>query len=41
MILLLSERDSQGGVLARPVPSFMDILALSNVAYVQNHIHNF
>ena len=32
MILLVSERDSEGGVLARPVPSFVDILALSNVA---------
>ena len=46
MILLVSERDSQGGVLARPVPSrpvpsFVDILALSYVAYVQNHIHHF
>ena len=41
VILLVSERDSQSGVLTRPVPSFIDILALNNVAYVQNLIHHF
>ena len=41
MILFVSERDVGGNVPSHPVRSFADILALSNVAYVQNHVHNF
>ena len=41
MVLFVSERDDDRMVRSRPVQSFSDILALSNVAYVQNHIHHF
>ncbi len=41
MILFISERGTDGEKPSAPVPSFAELLALSNVAYVQNHIHNF
>ena len=41
MILFVSEKDALGRTPTRPVQTFADILALSNVAYVQNHIHHF
>ncbi|KAI2490854.1 hypothetical protein MHU86_23707 [Fragilaria crotonensis] len=41
MVLFVSERDADRMIRSRPVQSFSDILTLSNVAYVQNHIHHF
>ncbi|KAI2502890.1 hypothetical protein MHU86_11559 [Fragilaria crotonensis] len=41
MILFVSEKDALGRTPTRPVQTFADILVLSNVAYVQNHIHHF
>ncbi len=42
MILFLSEeKDALGRMPNRPVQTFADILALRNVAYVQNHMHHF
>ena len=41
MILFISERGVDGEKPTAPVPSFAELLSLSNVAYVQNHIHNF
>ena len=41
MILFISERGADGERPSAPVSSFAELLSLSNVAYVQNHIHNF
>jgi hypothetical protein len=41
MILFISERGADGEKPIAPVSSFAELLSLSNVAYVQNHIHNF
>ncbi len=41
MILFISERGADGDKPTTPVSSFAELLSLSNVAYVQNHIHNF
>ncbi len=41
MILFMSERGADGEKPTAPVSSFAELLSLSNVAYVQNHIHNF
>ncbi len=41
IILFISERGADGEKPTAPVSSFAELLSLSNVAYVQNHIHNF
>jgi hypothetical protein len=41
MILFISEQGTDGEKPSAPVSSFVELLALSNVAYVQNHIQNF
>jgi hypothetical protein len=41
MILFISERGTDGEKPSVPVASFAELLALSNIAYVQNHIQNF
>jgi hypothetical protein len=41
MILFISERGTDGEKPSAPAFSFTELLALSNVAYVQNHIQNF
>jgi hypothetical protein len=41
VILFISERGPDGEKPSAPVSSFAELLALSNVAYVQNHIQNF
>jgi hypothetical protein len=41
MTLFTSERGTDGEKPSAPVSSFAELLALSNVAYVQNHIQNF
>ncbi len=41
MILFISERGADREKPTAPVSSFAKLLSVSNVAYVQNHIHNF
>ncbi|KAI2511577.1 hypothetical protein MHU86_2831 [Fragilaria crotonensis] len=41
IILFVSEKDALGRTPSRPVQTFADILVLSNVAYLQNHLHHF
>jgi hypothetical protein len=41
LVLFASELTPNGMAPTRPIKSFMEALALTNVAFMQNHMHNF
>ena len=41
LVLFASELTPDGMVPTRPTRSFLEVLALTNVAFMQNHMHNF